>query len=314
MDINDIIAKNLLIYRKSFEEVVRLFAGTKNIWNGVCIDLYGEYLLAQYYNEDFKFLDFESFVMEVAKIVSDSGIEVKGILAKNRSKINNPQKISEYRKSSLLHGEYPSEKYIVYHCGSKYEVDLLNSQHTGVFADMRNVRMMMTEFYNSGGRMLNLFSYTGAFSVHALKNGLSSSINVDLSKNILRRAQKNYELNSLSVDQRDFLNMEAKKAIKYFSSKNIKFDFIVFDPPTFSRNKKGTFSIEKNYREFLKDIAVLMNGDSYLLSAINSNKISKKQFENYHAGVFNQIFFQNEAEDFRSEGVPYLKTGLWKLL
>jgi 23S rRNA (cytosine1962-C5)-methyltransferase len=77
----------------------------------------------------------------------------------------------ELRKSELLSGVAPPDGYLVRQNGVTVAVDLVEGQHTGIFLDMRTVRRKLLPYYGSVGTMLNLFSYTAVFSVHALLNG-----------------------------------------------------------------------------------------------------------------------------------------------
>jgi len=124
-------------------------------------------------------------------------------------------------KSTILEGEYPSSGIVVTQNGVKAGVDLVNGQNTGIFLDMRDIREKLRTFYKSESinRMLNLFSYTALFSVHALKNGVNNAVNIDLSRGVLNRARVNYQLNDLKVDERDFIFGDALDWTKQFSKK-----------------------------------------------------------------------------------------------
>lgn len=299
------------LIRDPEETCIRLFSGMYGNEDSMTIDLYGEYVLFQNFTDDNFFMDL-SFLHEYLNMLLEKNITVRGVLAKDRRKTSDLKNLMDFRKSTLLYGEFPPDDYTVKHLGCSFSVDLVNSQHTGLFADMRNARRRLAPFYSPSSRMLNLFCYTGAFSVHALKNGIMSAVNVDLSKNILSKAKHNYLLNGLSSDDRDFIHEDSLAALKYLTRKNRKFNFAVFDPPTFSRNKKGTFSIDKNYADYLDRIYNLLEDEGLLFSCINTYNISREEYLHFHSGKWELLFLEHEAEDFISGPDRYLKCGLWR--
>jgi 23S rRNA (cytosine1962-C5)-methyltransferase len=179
---------------------------------------------------------------------------------------------------------------------------------------MRDIRTELTGFYQKEKpvSMLNLFSYTGAFSVHALKNGVQRAVNVDLSKSVLRRARENYVLNSLPVDERDFVYGDSYERVKIFSRKNIHFDFAVFDPPTFSRNRGKNFSVRNDYTAFLELLGNVVPG-GFIFTSINAATLTKSEYISFHPRSWELVMFANESSDFIHRGNPYLKAGLWKI-
>ena len=160
--------------------------------------------------------------------------------------------------------------------------------------------------------MLNLFSYTAIFSVHGMKNGVNSSINIDLSKAVLNRAKINYHLNDLKVDERDFIYGDVLDWIKRLSKKREFFDFIVFDPPTFARNKRGNFSVKKNYLDSLESIKSLAM-DRFIVTSVNSYSVTEDEYRSFHPAQWKLLMLENESSDFVCKDNPYLKVGLWKI-
>ena len=225
----------------------------------------------------------------------------------------NSDKSGHQWESRVLEGVYDPEDAVVVQNGVKARVDLVNGQNTGIFLDMRDIRDRLLSFYKSESitRMLNLFSYTAVFSVHALKNGAGNSINIDLSKNVLNRAKINYRLNDLRVDERDFVYGDAIDWIKRLNKRRELFDFIVFDPPTFARNKKGSFSVKKNYLNSLESIKPLVK-DRFILTSVNSYSVTEEEYRSFHPVQWKLLMLENESSDFIYKDKPYLKVGLWK--
>lgn len=178
---------------------------------------------------------------------------------------------------------------------------------------MREIRRELESFYREilPEKMLNLFSYTGLFSVHALLHGVKYAVNVDLSRGVLRRAMENYRLNNLAFDGRDFIYGDAVSWVKRFARQDKKFDFIVLDPPTFARNRKQTFSVKQDFSKIVESLGGIAPG-GYVLTAINSISVGVDEFLSYHPSRWERLFLAHESSDFTVVGEPYLKVALWK--
>ncbi len=292
---------------------LRLFNAGGDAIKGITIDLFGEYLLVQHFDDDADDNKFLKIIYEQSSsLLLSAGIELKGILLKNRTKIKAEGDMAAVRVSSLVIGSHPPENYIVKQNGLSYKVDLISGQNTGLFLDMREVRDDMIKFYPGMKSMLNLFCYTGAFSVHAMKNGLNSSINIDISKTVLNRAKDNFELNAIKIDTRDFIRGDSSEWINKFIKIGKTFDLIVFDPPTFSRNKDKSFSVKNDYIKSLELLKKLAPGGK-IFTTINSASIDKKDYISFHPSGFKLLRFWNESPDFPFEDAPYLKAALWSV-
>lgn len=289
----------------------RLFNGAANGIDGVTIDIYGEYLLLQIYNQALH-KNVSALFSPLVKAAESLPVAVKGIICKDRTVYKTLEKIPETKRSSLIEGQLPPSLHIVLQNGIKIEVDLCGGQHTGLFLDVRTVRERLLPYYSRCTTMLNLFCYTGVFSVHALTNGVSYALNIDLAQSALKRAQKNYMHNGHTVEPKDFIHGDAMKWIKAFEKTGREFSFIVFDPPTFARKKKGTFSIKKDFKSSVSLLGNLApNG--IVLTVINSPDISEKRYISLHPSTWKCEFIEHESDDFSYNDTPYLKAGLWKV-
>lgn len=283
---------------------------------GLTVDLYGEFLLVQYFNRyiDELLTRETSLINSIINVAALLPVTIRGVLVKNRLKNRSLSGMRHARESHLVDGVFPESGYYVKQNGVYAYVDLLHGQNTGLFLDMREVRENLKSFYSHMGikRMANLFSYTSIFSVHGLKYGIEHSVNVDLSKGVLRRAMENYKLNLLPVDHRDFIHGDAFKWTGVFKKKYRSFNFIIFDPPTFSRNKRRNFSAKKDYPRMLK-ILENISDMGYILTSVNSYSISKDEYIGYHPPHWKNLQVMHESSDFVNQGVPYLKVGIWKI-
>lgn len=289
----------------------RLFNGAGDGLDGLALDWYDGYLLAQYFKPPL-------FGMngELLKGIDAAGAFLPagpaGILLKNRMKQEGAADISAARTSSLIGGSEPPGGHTVTQNGVRAAIDLVRGQSTGIFLDMREVRDSLAPYYAPDDTMLNLFSYTALFSVHAVRCGITGAVNVDLSRAVLERAKANYGLNGIRVDERDFIYGDSLEWMRRFRKKGRTFSFVVFDPPTFSRNRRHSFSSRRDYIASLAIIADLASG-GHALTSVNSFSISAEEYRSYHPASWKLEFFANESSDFTRAADAYLKVGLWKI-
>lgn len=308
------VEKRMHLFSDPRTDCFRLFNGDGDGIDGLTVDYYAGHILVQYFN-DFALNSMESIIRIIISQSDMAPFQVISILSKDRRvQTGNADRNSVWR-SRIIEGKYDEDEgVIVRQNGTLAKVDLVNGQNTGIFLDMREIRGQLEGFYPGSGisSMINLFCYTGLFSVHALMNGVSNAVNVDLSKGVLRRAIINYELNGLNVDDRDFLYGDSMEWIRMLSRKNTVFDFGVFDPPTFARNRKKNFSVRKDYQDSLKKLEKLIP-EGYVLTSINSYSVSETEYRSCHPAKWELLMFGNESADFVNRGNTYLKTGLWKI-
>ncbi len=297
------------LFEKTDLNVFRVFNGKGDGIDGVTADLYNEYILIQYFREG---LDLKKVVKVFEELAATTPFNIKGILLKNRIKSTTIVEFDKLRESKLVVGDLPPEKYSVKQNGVLASVDLINGQNTGLFLDMREVRDKLVDYYDNFSSIANFFCYTGMFSVNALSHNVKNALNVDLSRTVLNRAKENYLLNDIPVDDRDFIYGDAGEWIKRLAKKKRNFDLVVYDPPTFSRNKKGNFSVTKDYAPALRDISLIAK-NGYVLTSINSYSVSEEDYFSYHPSNWKNEFFTNESSDFVTDREPYLKVGLWKI-
>ncbi len=164
--------------------------------------------------------------------------------------------------------EPPVER-IVTEYGHKFLVNLNNYLDTGLFLDHRETRQMVekmvSDFRMAEGRgmqMLNLFAYTGSFSVYSAAGEAEMTHTVDLSKTYCDWARRNLDLNGFPADRNWVYRMDNFEFYKYAARKKLSFDLIVIDPPTFSRNKEANFSVQRDQLKLIEGAASLLRHDS----------------------------------------------------
>jgi Predicted SAM-dependent methyltransferases len=161
--------------------------------------------------------------------------------------------------------------------GLRFEVRLGESRHTGLFLDQRENRHLAKKL-SRDKKVLNLFCYTGGFSVAALKGGAKEIHSVDLSKNYLKWLARNLDLNELPQERSYLHSMDAIAYLKSRRAEGRRFDVVFLDPPTFSRSKGGNFSTEKNLAGLVQSCSGLLGEGGKFFLSLNTRKLSAERF------------------------------------
>ena len=166
--------------------------------------------------------------------------------------------------SEILLGKVADNLYVLEN-GIKIKLNLLSNKNSGYFPDMKKGR----EFVRDNAKdkkVLNLFSYTCAFSLAAKIGGAYEVVNVDMSKGALKTGMANHSLNGLDPRGTSFLPYNILKSFSSLKRKG-PYDMIIIDPPSFQR---GSFEATKDYEKIIKKLPEIASEDCLLLSCLNS--------------------------------------------
>ncbi len=216
------------------------------------------------------------------------------------------KRLDQHHKESPVHlyGEETQGAFSIKENGLDFEVSFQSGYSQGIFLDQRLNRAEVMERMKSGGKLLNLFSYTGGFSVAAAMGG-GETTTLDLSAVYLEWAKRNFRLNGLDDSQHHFCKGDAFHWLKRFAKQGRKFDGIVLDPPTFSRDDKGkVFRVEKDFGELAALASQVLSKDGWMLCCTNFRGISEKDFMRMIA--MPKMYAVPMPDDFPEE--PYLKS------
>ncbi len=178
-----------------------------------------------------------------------------------------------------IEGEGLEKKFLVAENDARYAIDFQAGYSQGLFLDQRLNREKLSRRTQSGDRILNCFSYTCSFSVVAALAGAITS-SMDLSRRYLDWGKENFLLNQLPPDDHFFCKGDVMDWLKRFARQGRRFNGVILDPPTFSRNGKKVFKVEKNYAELVQLAATLLNEDGgWLLCSTNHHSLQEWSFE-----------------------------------
>ncbi len=209
------------------------------------------------------------------------------------------------RRGGQKEGQYAGtgmngEDFVVNENGHQFIVNLDAYLDTGLFLDHRNMRKMIGE-RASGKRFLNLFAYTGSFSVYAAKGGAISTTTVDLSNTYLDWAKRNFILNGMDLKQNILLRSDVKKFLVEWKG---EYDLIVLDPPTFSNSKKmeGNFDVQRDHAFMIECCMKLLSpgGELYFSNNLRSFRLDETALAGYES---REISAHTVPEDFRNRKI-----------
>lgn len=238
----------------NLDECQRLFHGRGHAYEGlshVNVDWLTPVVLITVYEEVE-----ETWLAENALQLKNLVTECKSVQVQYRSRKMAP--------TEVLLGEEISDTEVL-ESGLKYKISLGKAQNTGLFLDMKNGRDWLKQNANDKS-ILNLFSYTCAFSVAAIEGGAAQVVNVDLSKASLSKGRENHRLNGHNLDKVVFQGVDIFKSYSRLK-KYGPYDILVCDPPSF---QKGSVNIQRDYGKILRRIPQLMKPGGELMLCLNS--------------------------------------------
>ncbi|MFK7912096.1 MAG: class I SAM-dependent rRNA methyltransferase, partial [Akkermansiaceae bacterium] len=190
------------------------------------------------------------------------------------------KQLDQHEKESPTHIADPmqNEAFIARESGVNYRIDFQAGYSQGIFLDQRLNRQRVREFSSAGKTVLNTFSYTGAFSVCAALGGATTTT-LDLSQVYLDWARDNFTANDLDPADHYFCKGDTFHWLKRFARQGRKFDGIILDPPTFSRDDKGkVFRVEKDYAHLVSLAQACLALDGWILCCTNCRKLDPRDF------------------------------------
>jgi 23S rRNA (cytosine1962-C5)-methyltransferase len=191
------------------------------------------------------------------------------------------KRLDQHQKESpvLLVGPEISEPFIIRENGVCYEISFQSGYSQGIFLDQRDNRAEVRHRMKPGLRLLNTFSYTGAFSVSAAMAGAETTT-LDLSQPYLDWAKRNFSHNRLDPAAHHFCKGDTFHWLRRFAKQGRAFDAIALDPPTFSRDEKGkVFRVEENFGELAALAARCLAPGGWMLCCTNFRRMTPREFE-----------------------------------
>jgi 23S rRNA (guanine2069-N7)-methyltransferase len=233
-----------------------------------CIEIYGDKIYLAEYKKNYELGDnaHELWLQEcLSAITAVTEISAENIYIRERKR--KAGRLDQYEKL-----EDEKEFFIVEEAGLKFKINLTDYLDTGLFLDHRITRSIVKE-ESENKNVLNLFCYTGSFSVYAAAGGASSITSVDLSKTYLQWAEENMQLNNFFDEKKHhFVQADVKQCLDELPKNS--FDLVIMDPPTFSNSKrmKDFLDIQRDHPELINKTLDSMKARATLYFSTNFSK------------------------------------------
>ena len=258
--------KRRAYYQDDLTTAFRLFNQEGDGFGGLTVDLYGDYAVFSWYN---------SYVYQIRQTISEAFRQVFPEVLGTYEKIR--FKGLDY-ESAHVYGQEAPDFFTVLENGVLYQVFMNDGLMTGIFLDQHEVRGSLVDGLATGKSLLNMFSYTAAFSVAAAMGGASQTTSVDLAKRSRELSQAHFQANGISTEAHRFIVMDVFEYFKYAKRKGLTYDVIVLDPPSFARNKKQTFSVAKDYHKLISQSLEILNPEGIIIASTNAANVSRQKF------------------------------------
>jgi 23S rRNA (cytosine1962-C5)-methyltransferase len=193
----------------------------------------------------------------------------------------------QYRLSSKekLFTPYPKNKnvlpkdFTLNEFNLSYKIRISKNYDMGIYTDMSSIRKSLEETFKKSDSVLNLYSYTGAYTLFALKHGAINVTSIDLSDKYMKWLEENIELNGFSFDKHNSMVKDVKKGLEQLAKEGHKFDLVISDPPSFSSDGKGSSSAIKSYEQILPQISNVIADQGMIIIFLNTHKITRNKYE-----------------------------------
>ena len=268
------------------------------------IDIYANHLHIQEYDTGWKISeqDYQEWIDNVIQAVcAVSNIDIKNIHLKKRSR---QRGTLQYEKQNIN-----SADFVVMENNLRFFINLDTYLDSGLFLDHRNLRSHIKK-ESAGKRFLNLFAYTGSFTVYAVAGGAIYSETVDLSNTYLDWAKRNFILNNINDENHCVIRQDVFVYLQNAIAEKKKFDLIVMDPPTFSNSKKMTdiLDIQRDHIKLIEQAMQLLDFDGilYFSNNLRTFVLDKSIMQKY---LVTDISLKTIPNDFRNKKIHYC----WKI-
>lgn len=253
----------------------RVIFGEADGFPGLTVDKFADILVTQTLSVGMEKLKPVLFPL-IAEILRADGHEISGIFERNDVKI---RELEGLEQGKGWFGDAHPDSCVTEICenGVYYSVDVENGQKTGFFLDQKYNRLAVARLAK-GKRVLDCFTHTGSFALNAAMGGAEHVTAVDVSESAIEMARKNAERNGLG-ERMDFIAANVFDLLPELEVKGKKpFDFIILDPPAFTKSRKTVHSAERGYKEInLRALRLLPRG-GYFATASCSHFMPSELF------------------------------------
>ncbi|MDO5544264.1 MAG: class I SAM-dependent rRNA methyltransferase [Eubacteriales bacterium] len=256
----------------------RVIFGEADGFPGLTVDRFSDILVTQTLSMGMEKVKDIVFPL-LAKVLRADGQDIRGIYERNDVAIRELEGLTQNKGWYPLPGETPPESTVTEICenGIFYRVDVENGQKTGFFLDQKYNRLAVAKLAK-GKRVLDCFTHTGSFALNAAMGGAEHVTAVDISASAIEMAKANAARNGLT-DRMDFVVADVFDLLPELAAKGkAPYDFIILDPPAFTKSRKTVGSAQRGYKEInLRALKLLPRG-GYFATASCSHFMPSELF------------------------------------
>jgi 23S rRNA (cytosine1962-C5)-methyltransferase len=249
-------------------DTCRLVNGEGDGLPGLTVDRYGDYLMVQLYCAGWR-PHLTSLTQALQELLSPCGIYEK-TRPRNTRDLEAPGDTKKYGR--LLTGAAAPERLSVRENGLTFLVELERGLNTGLFLDQRDNRRDLMHRAR-GKRVLNLFAYTGAFTVAAVAAGAELATNVDVSPTYTDWAKANFGANKLNPKRHEFIIGDCLEVLTDLARTGKPYDIILMDPPSFSTTTRGRFTTRGGTSDLVAAALPLLSEGGLFIASSNHQKV-----------------------------------------
>ena len=266
----------------------------------LAVDVYHDRAHLQEFDTGWKMLD-DEHALWVAAVRENAAqaldLPLQNITYKLRARQRGE---SQYEKTGAA-----GDDFIVEEGGHRFIVNLEAYLDTGLFLDHRITRRMVQE-RAAGKRFLNLFAYTGSFTVYAAAGGAASSVTVDMSNTYQDWSQRNFELNDMDLARHQLVRADVFTYLDHAVAMGKKFDLIVMDPPSFSNSKKmqGVLDVQRDHPRLINVMPAIAHAGRRTVFFHQSAQFQAGSAE-LKSSRIQDISAHTVPEDFRNKKIHY---------
>ncbi|MDR1585504.1 MAG: class I SAM-dependent rRNA methyltransferase [Prevotellaceae bacterium] len=259
------LRQSLGLLRGNENNACRLIHGEGDSLPGLIVDMYDDTAVMQAHS-----VGMHEIRETLAQVIAENIPEVKNVYYKSETTL--PFNAPVTPEDGYLIGKETSQ--LAVENGLKFHIDWLRGQKTGFFIDQRENRSLL-EHYSKGRSVLNMFCYTGGFSVYAMRGGAELVHSVDSSAKAIELTEKNIALN-FPCDKRHA--SFAQDAFRFLNENQQKYDLIILDPPAFAKHRDALRNALKGYKRLNAKAFEQIKPGGIVFTFSCSQAVSKEQF------------------------------------
>lgn len=238
--INQAVAARADLLKAKDTNALRLIFSEADFLPGLIVDKYADFLSVQILSTGIEKAK-DIIIDKLCKALNPTGIfDRSDATARTHEGIT--------AENGLLWGEAPAEFIAVKENGITYHINIAEGQKSGFYCDQRDNRLLLAA-YAKGKSVLDCFSYSGGFSLNAMKNGASEVTSVDSSALAIETLKQNIELNKFVKHKHTALQSDVNKQLRAFKEEGKKFDIVVLDPPKYAPSRSALDRAARAYKD-----------------------------------------------------------------